>query len=77
MVFLASVADVDYHYLKAKAGIATKEELVSRFGEQISSIDLKALARDVEPFLFDASQADRVALFARWLVQGGGTQHLI
>ena len=67
VVFLASITAVDYQYLKEKTGISTKTELAARLTEHLKDLDLRVLARDVEPFLIDPTQKDRVELFAHWL----------
>jgi len=35
--------------------------------ERVDRIDMKGLAQDVEPFLFDPAQKDRISLFKQWL----------
>ena len=67
VVFLMSKTAPDYDYLKKKAEIGTKEDLVKALKERVRSINMKALAQDVEPFLFDSAQKDRILLFEQWL----------
>jgi predicted nucleotidyltransferase component of viral defense system len=67
VVFLMAKASPDYGYLKERAGIIAKEDLVGALKARITGINMKALANDVEPFLFDPAQKDRVALFEQWL----------
>ncbi len=67
VVFLMAKTEPDYGYLGQKFGIRARQELVAALKERISRINLGALARDVEPFLFDPSQKDRVLLFGDWL----------
>ncbi len=67
VVFLMSRAAPDYAYLKEKTGIDGKQGMIAALKARIGKIDMKALAKDVEPFLFDADQKERVALFEQWL----------
>jgi len=69
VVYLWSLAQPDYGYLDQRYGIATQTQLVGALGQCAASLNMEALARDVEPFLFDPSQADRVRLFERWLAE--------
>lgn len=67
VVFLMAKTGPDYDYLGAKAGIKGKEALVRALKERVVGLDMKALARDVEPFLFDSAQKDRIIFFEKWL----------
>jgi len=67
VVFLAAGTGPDYGYLIQRLGIADKTQLVAALKERASQLNLESLAGEVEPFLFDASQKDRVALFSDWL----------
>lgn len=67
VVFLMGKTTPDYRYLQEKLGIDTLEAMRKALKELVQGLNLKALARDVEPFLFDPSQRDRVALFSNWL----------
>lgn len=53
----------DMQYLKKKLDINNGEELIEKFSAHISELDLISLAIDVEPFLFNPSQASRVTSF--------------
>ncbi len=57
----------DYKYLKKKLGINSKNKMISALKDRIKNINLKALSKDIEPFLFDSSQKDRVLFFEEWL----------
>ncbi len=67
VVFLMGKTDPDYSYLREKAGICDKEEMIRALRERVDRIDMKTLAQDVEPFLFEPSQKDRIRLFEQWL----------
>ncbi len=56
------IAKSDFVYLKKVLGLNQKEFL-SRFEERLRELDLNFLARDVEPFLFDSKQQERVTSF--------------
>ena len=64
------MTEPDYGYLHAKAGIKNKKEMVRALKTRIKGINMKLLAKDVSPFLFDASQQDRIVLFDQWLERG-------
>lgn len=66
VVFLMSKTDPDYEYLRQRADIGDEGELVDALRNRSTKLDMQALARDVEPFLFDPSQKDRVAHFNEW-----------
>jgi predicted nucleotidyltransferase component of viral defense system len=67
IVFLMAKADPDYDYLKTKIGITNRNEMITALKARARTVDLKALSNDVEPFLMDPSQKDRVLLFQEWL----------
>jgi hypothetical protein len=67
IVFLMAKTTPDYEYLKDKIGIQDKDELVAALRARIEGLDMKGLARDVEPFLFEPSARDRVGFFEQWL----------
>jgi predicted nucleotidyltransferase component of viral defense system len=67
VVFLMGKTAPDYRYLQEKAGIAGKQEMITALRQRVDHIDMKGLAQDVEPFLFEPSQKDRVSLFKQFL----------
>ncbi len=67
VVFLMSKTTPEYEYLKLHTDIATPDELVSALKQRVQELDLAILAKDIEPFLFDPSQKDRVLHFKEWL----------
>lgn len=69
VIFLLSFTKPNYSYLKEKIGINNADEFKKRFSETAQEIDFKALAKDVEPFLFQPSDSKKVELFAEFIVQ--------
>jgi predicted nucleotidyltransferase component of viral defense system len=67
VVYLMSKTNPDYRYLNEKAGIGNKEDMKAALKARAAELDMKALAKSIEMFLFDPSQKDRVALFNEWL----------
>src|SRR6056297_1567787 len=49
--FLAGITEPDFEYIKNSLGFK-KEEFLEVFNKRLDELDLKFLARDVEPFLF-------------------------
>jgi len=68
-VFLAGQTDPDYEYLQQKANIATNNELKTALLNKLTEVDLKQLAYDVEPFLMNRADVNRVLLFAEFVEQ--------
>jgi len=60
--FLTGIAAPDFDYIKKALGL-DRTEFLRRFDERLGELDLNALARDVEPFLFAPEQRERVAGF--------------
>lgn len=67
VVYLMSKTDPDYTYLHAKLRIDSQNSLIERLKERSKRIDFKVLAKDIEPFLFDPKEKDRVFYFKEWL----------
>lgn len=53
----------NYNYLKAKISISDPEALKEAILEKCRQLDMEAMAKDVEPFLFDASDIKKVIRF--------------
>jgi len=66
--FLLSRVDPDYKYLK-EYGIKNRQDLKNRLLEKISKTDLKSLAKDVEPFLINPDEKERVSGFREYIEQ--------
>lgn len=69
VVFLFSKTSPRYEYLEAKAQIPNGTILSEKLLKLIAGLDMVALAKDVEPFLFRAEDADRVRLFGNFIEQ--------
>jgi predicted nucleotidyltransferase component of viral defense system len=67
VVFLKSLAEPDYNYLQLQCNLSSKEEMINALKARADELNLAALAKDVEPFLFDADQAQRIIRFRDWL----------
>ncbi|TVQ10408.1 MAG: nucleotidyl transferase AbiEii/AbiGii toxin family protein [Balneolaceae bacterium] len=53
----------DYPYLKGRLAISDPELLKQAVLDKCNQLDMKAMAKDVEPFLFDASDVRKVIRF--------------
>lgn len=62
-VFLMAKTAPDFGYLEAKLGIGGMTELKDRLLARCAELDFQRLAHDVEPFIFDAKESRKVALF--------------
>ena len=60
--FLSGKAKPDFAYIKKTTGF-NKEQFAEKIVKHCQKLNLKNLAKDVEPFLFDPSQKERVVLF--------------
>jgi predicted nucleotidyltransferase component of viral defense system len=70
VVFILSKIDSpNYDYLKLKAGISNGEQLKERILEKCSQLNMESMAKDVQPFLFDPSDAKKVILFTDYIKQ--------
>jgi len=67
VTFLFGKTEPDYDFLEERLNINTEKELISRLRQKTDTVDLKVLAKDIEPFLFDPDQKNRVLEFRRWL----------
>lgn len=59
----------DYNYLAKKADIASHAQLKNEIMATCNPLDMKQLARDVEPFVFEKSALKRVTLFKEYFQQ--------
>ncbi len=67
VVYLWSMTDPDFRYLKKEIGISNKKDLLFEMRKLFSDNDLKKLALDVEPFLIDPKKSIKVSKFKLWL----------
>lgn len=59
----------NYDYLQMKLGIGDAKGLKAKLLNVCSKLDMKAMADDVAPFLFNAVDAKKVELFEKYLKQ--------
>jgi predicted nucleotidyltransferase component of viral defense system len=59
----------NYDYLQMKLGIGDSKGLKAKILSVCSGLDMKAMADDVAPFLFNAADAKKVELFEKYLKQ--------
>jgi predicted nucleotidyltransferase component of viral defense system len=70
VVFILSKTDSpNYDYLSVKANISNAKQLKERILEKCSRIDMEAMAKDVQPFLFDPADTKKVVLFPEYIKQ--------
>jgi predicted nucleotidyltransferase component of viral defense system len=70
VIFILSMIDrPNYDYLEAKVNISGAKELKEAIIAKCSKIDMKDMARDVQPFLFDPADAKKVNFFAQYIQQ--------
>ncbi len=60
--FLMGLSKPDFSYIKKCLGLG-KQEFIRLFTSRLDELDLDFLARDVEPFLFEPEQKERVLFF--------------
>lgn len=66
-VFLLSQTKPDYKYLEKKLKIKAKDTLRKKLLELCKKLNLKELAKDVEPFLFKPQDSRKILLFGEYL----------
>jgi predicted nucleotidyltransferase component of viral defense system len=68
-VFLLQITKPNYDYLKQKIGIADAQSLKEKILNYIKDFNLKVLAKDVGPFLFNPSDSKKIILFSDYIKQ--------
>ena len=66
--FLLSRVNPNYKYLK-EYDVENQQDLKNRLLEKISEVNLKSLAKDVEPFLINPDEKERVSGFREYIEQ--------
>jgi hypothetical protein len=61
--WLFSLTSPNYDYLQVKSGISDLKNLKERLSLKCQEIDFKALKKDVEPFLVNPKEINRVQYF--------------
>jgi len=69
VVFLLQKTKPNYDYLKQKMGLADSRALKEKVLDYLQGENLKELAKDVEPFLFQPSDSKKIILFADFIKQ--------
>jgi predicted nucleotidyltransferase component of viral defense system len=70
VVFLLSLVKApNYTYLEQKLNITTPAQLKETILQKCTSLNMQEMAKDVEPFLFNASDVKKVLLFADLIKQ--------
>ncbi len=62
---LMGVAEPDFDYMARYLSLG-KEEIIDQFTRRVEELDLKFLAKDVEPFLFSPEQKERLLTFREY-----------
>lgn len=70
IAFLLSLIDrPDYNYLEFKMGVSNEEQLKERIIEKCNSLNMEEMAQDVQPFLFNPRDVQKVLLFPELIKQ--------
>ena len=69
VIFLLQKTKPDYEYLKQKVGVEDAGELKNKILKHLKKLNLKELAKDVEPFLFQPSDSKKIILFSEYIKQ--------
>jgi len=59
----------NYEYLKAKIDVDNSDDLRSLVIEKCNTLDMKEMASDVKPFLFDSKDEKKILLFSKYMEQ--------
>ncbi len=65
VTFLMGITQPDFEYLRTITSLE-KDDFLKAFSNRLDELDMNALARDVEPFLFDPDQNARVSTFRQY-----------
>jgi len=69
MIFLLQKTKPNYKYLAQKTGIKDRQTLKKKILAHAKTLNLKELARDVEPFLFQPSDSKKIIMFSEYIKQ--------
>lgn len=67
ILFLSNKAQPNFDYLQLKLNIKSLAELKHYLITQCENTDFKLLAKDVEPFLFNPKDTQKILLFPEWI----------
>ena len=69
IVFLLSITKPNYPYLQSKLGVNNANDLREKLLNETANFDFKELGKDVQNFLFNASDIKKVELFREFITQ--------
>jgi predicted nucleotidyltransferase component of viral defense system len=70
IIFLLSMGAIpNYNYLNIKTGIQNFNELRYRINEKCRGLDMQSMGKDVQSFLFNATDVRKVQLFIEYINQ--------
>jgi len=69
IVFLLKTNLPNFDYLKQKLNIDNQQELKEKILDEIGKISLQDMAKDVQPFLFEASDVKKIIYFKDYIEQ--------
>jgi len=69
VIYLLQKTKPNYDYLKQKTGLSDSETLKKKVLEHSKGLNLKELAKDVEPFLFQPSDSKKIIAFSEYIKQ--------
>ena len=69
IMFLLSDTKPDFDYLQQKLGIKTEKQLKEKLIARCNKLNMKQVADDVKPFLFESKDAVKVEIFEKYIAQ--------
>jgi predicted nucleotidyltransferase component of viral defense system len=69
VIFLLQKTKPNYDYLKQKTGVPNSQALKKKLLDHLEGLNLKDLAKDVEPFLFQPSDSKKIISFSEYIKQ--------
>jgi len=69
IIYLMSLTDFNYEYLKEQFGIKDKKDLKKELLSKIKDFNFDQLSRDVAPFLINQDEIERVLSFREYIEQ--------
>ncbi|MFA6400838.1 MAG: nucleotidyl transferase AbiEii/AbiGii toxin family protein [Salinivirgaceae bacterium] len=69
IIFLLKTTRPNYDYLNQKLGVKNMTELKIRILTELNSVNLKEMADDVSPFLFNAADTKQILMFKTYMEQ--------
>lgn len=66
-VFLFGRTAPDLQYLKEKAGLESFNNIKKALIQKSNQLDLKKMAEDIKPFIFDKTDINKIELFAEYI----------